>query len=189
MSPTSQAILSSWSFDPVIVASLAVSAIIYLRGWLILHRPSPERFPAWRLSAFTGGLASLWIAVASPLDALSGFLLSAHMVQHLLLLSVAPPLILLGAPLLPLLRGLPRKVARDGVGPFLIWPALRRAGGTLTHPFSCLIITAITLCAWHVPAAFDLTLRSPTWHKLEHVRFFGASLLFWWPVVRPFPSR
>src|ERR1043165_2621468 len=189
MPSASQAILSSWSIDPKIVLGLAVALVLYYRGWLILHRTLPQRFSLWRLLTFTSGLMTLWLAVASPLDAFSGFLLSAHMVQHLLLLSVAPPLILLGAPFLPLLRGLPKKVARDGVGPFLIWPALRRAGGSLMHPVSCWIITAITLCAWHVPAAFDLTLRSPTWHKVEHACFFGASLLFWWPVVRPFPSR
>jgi cytochrome c oxidase assembly factor CtaG len=189
MSPTAQAIFSSWSFEPKIALSLAASFIVYLRGWSILHRSSPSRFPIWRALAFTGGLVSFWVATASPLDAFSGFLLSAHMVQHLLLMSVAPPLILLGTPLLPLLRGLPRKFARDGVGPFLIWPALRRASHALMHPLNCWIVMAVTLCAWHVPAAFDLALRSPAWHKLEHACFFGASLLFWWPVVRPFPSR
>jgi len=69
----------------------------------------------WRALAFLAGLGTVWLAIASPLDAFSGLLLSAHMVQHLLLMSVAPPLILLGAPFLPLLRGLPRKFARDGV--------------------------------------------------------------------------
>src|SRR5712671_188823 len=189
MSSISQAILSSWSFDLKIALGLAVAFLLYTRGWLILHRTLPERFSVWRLFAFAGGLATLWLAIASPLDAFAGLLLSAHMVQHLLLMSVAPPLILLGAPLLPLLRGLPRKFARDGVGPFLVWPALRRAGTTVTHPVSCWTIMAITLCAWHVPAAFDLALRSPAWHKVEHACFLGASLLFWWPVVRPFPSR
>jgi cytochrome c oxidase assembly factor CtaG len=132
---------------------------------------------------------TLWFAIASPLDAFSGLLLSAHMVQHLLLMSVAPPLILLGAPFLPLLRGLPRTFAREGVGPFLTWPALRDAANAVTRPAVCWVVMAVTLCAWHVPAVFDLTLRSPAWHKAEHACFFGASLLFWWPVVRPFPSR
>ena len=189
MSPTSQAILSSWSLDWQIALGVEASFLLYLRGWLVLHRTSPERFPGWRLWAFAAGLAALWLAIASPLDAFSGLLLSAHMVQHLLLLSVAPPLLLLGAPLLPLLRGLPRKFARDGVGPFLVWPALRRDAQRLTHPVNCWIAMAITLCAWHVPPAFDLALRSPAWHKVEHVCFLAASLLFWWPVVRPFPSR
>jgi cytochrome c oxidase assembly factor CtaG len=189
MSPTSQAILSSWSFEPKMALGIMASLILYLRGWLILHRTLPARFPVWRLFMFVGGLAALWIAIASPLDAFSGLLLSAHMVQHLLLMSVSPPLILLGTPLLPLLRGLPRKFARDGVGPFLTWPALRRAGNTITHPLSGWMVMAVALCAWHVPAAFGLALRSPGWHKVEHACFFGASLLFWWPVVRPFPSR
>src|SRR5262245_6380358 len=189
MSPTSQAILSSWSFEPKIALGLAASLILYLRAWFILHRRSPNRFLVWRSLAFTGGLISFWFAIASPLEVFSGLLLSAHMVQHLLLMSVAPPLILLGAPLLPLLRGLPRKFARDGVGPFLIWPAWRRAAAAITHPLNCWLVMALTLCAWHVPGAFDLALRSPAWHKLEHACFFGASLLFWWPVVRPFPSR
>jgi ferredoxin len=96
---------------------------------------------------------------------------------------------LLSAPLLPLLRGLPRKIAHDGAGPFLVWPALRKAANAITHPLTCWIIMAVTLCAWHVPAAFDLALRSPGWHKAEHACFLGASLLFWWPVIRPFPSH
>ena len=189
MSPTSEAILTSWSLDRKIVLGVAAFFVLYLRGWQVLHRTSPERFPTWRLWAFIGGLAAAWVAIASPIDALSSFLLSAHMVQHLLLISVSPPLLLLGTPLLPLLRGLPRKFARDGVGPFLLWPRLRRGAQRLTHPVSCWMIMAITLCGWHIPSAFDLALRSPAWHKAEHACFLGASLLFWWPVVRPFPSR
>jgi cytochrome c oxidase assembly factor CtaG len=168
---------------------IIVSLILYLRGWLVLYRTLPMRFPVWRLLAFAGSLAALWIAIASPLDAFSGFLLSAHMVQHLLLMSVVPPLMLLGAPFLPLLRGLPGKIARDGLGPFLVWPALRRVGSVITHPVICWLAMAVALCAWHVPPAFDLTLRSPAWHKVEHACFFATWLLFWWPVVRPFPSH
>src|SRR6185369_6922134 len=189
MSSLSQAILSSWSIDPKISLSLAAALLLYCRGWFILHRALPGRFSVWRLMAFTAGLATLWLAISSPLDAFSGLLLSSHMVQHLLLMSVAPPLILLGAPLVPLLRGLPRTFARDGVGPFLKWPALRRAANAITHPPVCWLLMALTLFAWHVPAAFDLALRSPVWHKVEHACFLGASILFWWPVVRPFPSR
>jgi cytochrome c oxidase assembly factor CtaG len=189
MSSVSQAILSSWSFDPKIPLGLAAAFLLYFRGWLVLHRTVPERFPLWRLLGFASGLLALWVAIASPLDAFSGLLLSAHMVQHLLLMAVAPPLILLGAPFLPLLRGLPRTFARDGVGPFLTWHALRRAVNAVSRPSVCWFLMAVTLCGWHIPAAFDLALRFPGWHKVEHACFLGASLLFWWPVVRPFPSR
>jgi cytochrome c oxidase assembly factor CtaG len=189
MSTTAQAIFSSWSIDPAIAFGLLVAAILYLRGWRILHRTAPAHFPAWRLGAFLGGVAALWIAIASPLDALSGLLLAAHMVQHLMLMFVAPPLILLGSPPLPWLRGLPRTFARDGIGPFLVWPPLRRFARTLTHPVIGWMAMAVSLCAWHVPAAFELALRSPAWHKAEHACFLSASLLFWWSVARPFPTR
>src|SRR6185295_522934 len=145
MPSVSQAILSSWSFDPKIALGLAAALVLYYRGWLILHRTLPQRFSLARLFGFTSGLIIFWLAIASPLDAFSGLLLSAHMVQHLLLMSVAPPLILLGTPFLPLLRGLPRKFARDAVGPFLTWSALRHAGNTLIHPLNCWIIMAVTL--------------------------------------------
>jgi cytochrome c oxidase assembly factor CtaG len=189
MSPSAQAVLSSWSIDPKLALGLLITAIFYLRGWRVLHRVTPNRFPVWRLCAFLGGLTTLWLAITSPLDVLSGLLLSAHMVQHLLLLSVAPPLVLLGEPFLPLLRGLPRAFAHDGLGPFLNWPALRRFGHALTHPIVGWIAMMVSLCAWHVPGAFDLALRSPGWHKVEHACFFGSAVLFWWPVIRPFPSR
>jgi cytochrome c oxidase assembly factor CtaG len=189
MSRATQAIFLSWSANPGLVFILAAASVFYLRGWLVLHRITPGRFPPWRLLAFVAGVATLWFAVASPLDSLGSLLLSAHMVQHLLLLSVAPPLVLLGAPFLPVLRGLPRSFARDGVGPFLVWPPLRKCALALTHPVVGWLAMAVTLLAWHVPATFELALRSPGWHKTEHACFFLAALLFWWPVVQPFPSR
>ncbi len=189
MSGATQAILSSWAIDPVVAFVLLVSAFLYWRGWRVLHRVMPLRFPAWRLMVFLSGVISLWLALASPLEPLSSLLLSAHMVQHLMLMAVAPPLLLLGFPLLPLLRGLPRTFAHDGLGPFLAWPRLKNLGRTLTHPAFCWLAMATSLIAWHVPPAFDLALRSPGWHKVEHACFFLSSLLFWWPVVRPFPSR
>jgi cytochrome c oxidase assembly factor CtaG/polyferredoxin len=189
MSRVTQAIFLSWSFNPGLIFVLGVTSVIYLRGWLVLHRIIPNRFPLWRLVAFIAGLATLWFAIASPVDSLSSLLLSAHMVQHMLLLFVAPPLVLLGSPLLPLLRGLPRTFARDGLGPFLLWQPLRKFARTLTHPAVCWLAMAIILLSWHVPAAFELALRSPSWHKAEHACFFVAALLFWWPLILPFPSR
>jgi cytochrome c oxidase assembly factor CtaG/ferredoxin len=146
-------------------------------------------FPRWRLLSFFAGLVSFWLAVSSPLDALSGLLLSAHMVQHILLLMLTPPLLLLGSPLLPLLRGLPRAMARGGIAPFLHWKALRKTAHLLMAPSVCWALMTTTLFVWHIPAAFELALRSAAWHKVEHVCFVIAALLFWWPVVRPFPYR
>src|SRR5882724_7032878 len=189
MTSTTKAILSSWSIDPGIALALSVSGLICFRGWTILHRLTPALFPRWRLLSFLAGMVTFWLAVNSPLDAFSGLLLSAHMVQHILLLMVVPPLLLLGSPFLPLLRGLPRPLARDGIAPFFHWVPLRRMAHLLMAPAVCWILMTSTLCAWHIPAAFELALRSSGWHKVEHGCFLGAALLFWWPVVRPFPYR
>ena len=143
--------------------------------------------PRWRLVCFIAGLTSLWLAASSPLDTLSGLFLTAHMTQHLVLMAVAPPLILLGAPIVPLLRGLPRRLVRDALGPFLAWPALRRFAHRLTHPGVGLSVMAVAMWGWHVPGPYQLALREPFWHDVEHVTFFAGSLLFWWSVVRPWP--
>src|SRR5580704_16135149 len=117
MSEAAQALLSSWSFPFRTFLALLATGLIYFRGWRLLRQT--RHFPAWRLVSFLAGLLSLWIAVASPLDAFGNLLLLAHMAQHLVLMSIAPPLLLLGAPMVPLLRGLPRPLVRDALGPFL----------------------------------------------------------------------
>lgn len=189
MTSGTQAILSSWSVDPTVTLGLSASGLIYFRGWTILHRLTPALFPRWRFYSFLAGLVSFWLAVSSPLDALSGLLLSAHMMQHLLLLMAAPPLLLLGSPLLPLLRGLPRSWGRDGIAPFFHWLPLRKAAHLLTAPAVGWVFMTTTLLVWHIPVGFELALRSPAWHKAEHFCFLSAALLFWLPVVRPFPYR
>src|SRR5437867_2914410 len=122
--------------NPWLGVALLIAAGLYVRGWRVLTGICPERYSGWRLASFLGGLATIWLALGSRLDSLTGLLLSAHMVQHLLLLSVIPILVLLGWPFLPLLRGLPRGFAHDGLGPFLNWPPLRRLANALTHPLT-----------------------------------------------------
>jgi putative membrane protein len=97
---------------------LLLAAVVYLRGWLLTGRTCPHQFPVWRPVCYMGGLFALFLAAASPLDTLDGVLLSAHMGQHFLFMSVAPPLLLLGAPRVALLRGLPRIFVRRVLGLF-----------------------------------------------------------------------
>ena len=189
MDPVAAAVLASWTIPVPAVLLLAVCAAIYLRGWLRLHLEMPGKYPGWRLSAFLAGLATLFIALASPLDAFGGFLLEVHMIQHLLLMMVAPPLIWLGQPLLAMVRGLPAKVVRDALSPFLTSPALKTAGRKLTHPVTGWLAMASATVIWHAPKFYELALRSPAWHRTEHACFVAAGLLFWWPVVEVWPSR
>src|SRR5262245_33689456 len=149
-----QAILASWSVAPGLATILVLLAALYARGWHVLRRQMPERFPMWWLACFLGGLASIHLAIASPIDVFAGLLLQVHMVQHVLLMMVAPPLLLLGAPAIPLLRGLPARVAKDALGPFLAWPALRRVGTVLTHPAVCWSGLVVATWLWHLPALY-----------------------------------
>jgi putative membrane protein len=174
-----------WSPVPAVLGGLGVVAGVYVRGWHALHARNPDRFPRRQLVAFLAGLASIGVAIASPLDVAADRSLSAHMVQHLVLLVVAPPLLLLGAPLVPIARGLPRWVARGIVRPVL--------GSRVVHwlgrPVVGWVAMSVAMWGWHVPAAFELALRWQAWHAIEHGCFLGAGLVFWWPVVQPWPAR
>jgi len=182
------AVLRSWSAPPLATAAIVATVAIYARGFAALHRQRPDRFPTWRLAAFVAACAVLWAALASPLDALSGLLLSVHMAQHFLLVMVVPPLAWLGAPAIPLLRGLPASWAR-GLAPILASPGLRRVGRALSRPAVGLAAFTLALWPWHAPALYDLALRDPGWHVVEHATFLAGALLFWFPVVLPWPAR
>ncbi len=184
-----EAILTSWRFDLPFIGFLLLAAYLYIRGWLRLHAQSPQRYTPERLAAYLAGLLTLFLALASPLDAFGNLLLMAHMVQHLMLIVVAPPLILLGQPVLPLLRGLPVVVFKDGLGPFLSCHGLQRAGRRLTHPVVCWFAMTAAILFWHTPRWYDLGLRSTAWHGLEHACFFYGALLFWSPVIGIWPNR
>jgi cytochrome c oxidase assembly factor CtaG len=189
VSPTLDAALRSWPFDPWLLAALLLTAGVYLRGWLVLRRRNTGRWHDGRLAAFLGGLAAIYLALASPIEPFADLLLSVHMIQHLLLMMVAPPLLWLGAPLFPLLRGQPRAVRVYWVAPLLAAPPLRRLFGRLTHPLTALALFVAATWVWHVPLVYDLALRSSGWHYLEHACFLGTALLFWYPVIRPDPAR
>jgi cytochrome c oxidase assembly factor CtaG/polyferredoxin len=189
MEDPANAVFSSWGFPIGPVVAIFLTFIVYLRGWIALQFRVPSRFPWWRLLSFLAGLGAIFLAIASPLDAFGGLLLQVHMVQHLLLMMVAPPLILAGAPYLPLLSGLPRGLAREVVGPFLIWPPLKRIGNFLFNPVVCWIAFATSNVLWHLPVFYELALSSPGWHQVEHLCFLGTGLLFWWPIIMPWPSR
>jgi cytochrome c oxidase assembly factor CtaG len=189
MSPVAAAAFASWSVPPGLALLLLAAAAVYLQGWRRLHRSRPSRFPARRLVAFGSGLAVVAIAVASPLDAFGGLLLSLHMLQHLLLLVVAPALLLLGAPDAALEMGLPRALVRDAIAPLRSAPPVRAVGRVLGRPDAGLAAMALAMWGWHVPAAYELALRSPAWHEVEHATFLAAGILFWFPVLRPWPGR
>lgn len=179
----------SWTLPFWPTLALLITAAIYARGWRVAQSTRAPELPLWRAFCFYAGLGSAWLAIASPLDALGGLLLLAHMVQHLVLMSVAPPLLILGAPQVPLLRGLPRSWVRDFVGPLSIAPGIKILRRVLGHPVTAWLTMNVAYLGWHVPAAYEVALRSSAWHEVEHACFLLSSLLFWHVVLVPWPAR
>ena len=189
MKSASDVIFAEWTPPWLFTAGVVVTAVLYLRGWFGIRKTRPELFPTWRPVVFLSGLATLWLALASPIDGFADALLSVHMVQHLLLMSAVPPLLLLGLPAVPLLRGLPRWFVRDMLGPLLSLKMLSAIGSFLTRPPVAWLAMNLTFLLWHAPAAYNFALWNENWHRVEHACFLITSLLFWWPVIQPWPAR
>ncbi len=185
-------LLWHWHARPDVALVLALAGVLYVSGWRRLrgdgHRPGAAiRAPAWRLAAYLGGLASVAVALLSPLDSFAEVLFTAHMIQHQILLMVGPPLLLLGNPFPVVLWGLPRGW-RQRIGRGLTRTSpVRAAWRLLTWMPVAGLLYAVALCAWHWPPAYEAALRSEWVHALEHLGFFGTAVLFWWPVVNPAP--
>ena len=177
-----------WPVEPSVAIPLVITGAVYLRGWRRLRRRLPQRFELRHAAVFLGGLVTMLLALASPVDALTHRWLSAHMVQHLLLMVVVPPLLWMGAPVVPLLVGLPASV-RGMVLVLTRAPLGRRLTQWLLHPSVGWIAFALAFWVWHAPALYDLALDSDLWHHTEHACFFVSALLFWRPVILAWPAQ
>jgi putative membrane protein len=175
--------LSRWSWDPSLVY-VVPAAVLYALG----SRPKAGRPSMLQAAAFYTGLLSIVIAVDSPIDAYADELLWVHMLQHIILLTVAPPLILLGRPWPTMWRALPlgaRTVLAREVASSRLAAPLR----ALSKPLAAWLLFNATIVVWHIPAAYDLTERNGAVHACEHAMFFFFGLLFWARVIDVGPLR
>ena len=180
--------MSAWLAEPSVSLPVVVTAAVYLRGWSLVRRRLAPRFDARHAVVFLSALAIMMLALSPPLEALAHRWLAAHMVQHMLLMVVVAPMLWMGAPVVPLLVGLPRSV-RGVVLRALNGPGLRRLTRWLLHPAVGWIAFALAFWAWHAPALYDLALESDLWHHVEHACFLVSALLFWRPVILAWPAR
>lgn len=176
-----------WHAPPSVAIPLGVAAVLYALGCVRLwHRAGSGRgISMAQASAYAAGIGVLIIALMSPLDAASADLFSVHMVQHLLLIMVAPPLLVMGAPEVALLWALPGSWRRP-FGRLERWAGsgLDSAQGRARGPLLVALLATGVLWFWHVPALYDLAVRNSAVHYVEHLGFLLTSLLFWATVLR-----
>ena len=173
-----------WLHQAGPTVALLLVGCLYLWGWTRLRLSLATSISMRRAASFLSGLLLIWLAVGSPLAGLDMELLTAHMIQHLLLMTLAPPLILLGSPSEPFLNALPLDFRRRFVDRLSRQDWLRRFATVLLQPAVCWLASAATLVVWHIPGLFALAMHSQSLHVFEQLTFLASGLLFWWPVVR-----
>lgn len=168
----------SWSFEPGVLVGVAILALAYVWAWRRARRPGAPHPPGYgRLALFAGGLLTVLAALVSPMDSLGDQLMVMHMLQHMLLLDIAPILLILG-----LTKGLLRPLTRR-------IRTLERSAGPVGHPAFAVIAYAGLLWLWHIPWMYDQAQGSSLVHVAEHLCFAAAGTLYWWHVLSPIRSR
>jgi putative copper resistance protein D len=183
--PTPLSALTVWSLDPLPWTAALVAAGGYLIAARQVNRAHPRTpIPPWRVAAWLTGVVAILVALVSAVDVYAADLLTVHMVQHLLLAMVAPPLLLLGAPVTLVLR-----IASPWARHRLILPVLHsRFVRLVASPLVAWPVFAVAMWFTHFSPLYDAALEDPTLHDAEHLVYLASGLLFWWPVVAADPS-
>ena len=180
--------LLAWGADPAALVLIPLAALLYARGLASLG--SRRRFhDGWRPWAFYSGLALALAALAGPLDHLADELFLAHMTQHVMLVLGAVPLVLLGAPVVPIMRGVPRPVRRIALIPLLKLRPVRALLRLISQPLVAWSLFVGAFLGWHFPLAFEAAATNEAVHVLEHASFAIGAYLFWWNIIDPLPLK
>ena len=181
-------LLAAWSRNPLPSLVLFLVAYLYVNGLSRWSKPS-HPVNVWQKLCFFSGLFIIFLALQSPIDPLAEHQFSVHQVQHLLLRMIGPLLVLAGAPLTPMLRGLPLWALLGIVRPIVGNPTVRRVYELFTNPIVTTVVFLGTLYLWQVPLLHNLAVRNDAMHELMHTTMLLSGFLFWWLVIDPKPHR
>lgn len=161
---------SAWHLEPTVVAGAFIALALYGYGAWTLK----DALSGWRALSFTAGVAVMFVALVSPLDPAADRLLSMHMLQHVGLTTIGPPLLLLG-------------LTPELLRPLLKPPSIARTARLITHPAFAGPLFIVNMWLWHMPPVYDAALQYLGVHIMMHVAFMATGILFWWPVIQPTP--
>ncbi len=179
----------AWHHDPVLVPLLTAARVGHIIAIRAARHSGRRLPPAWRAVAYFAGLAALAVALLGPPDHFNGVLFWVHMVQHLLLMLVAAPLLVLGRPIWLALGALPPRTRRGILRATLGSRPVRSSLNLLTHPLVVLVLYNGSFIVWHLPSLYQAAVVNELVHELEHASFFGTALLFWQVLLDPRPWR
>ncbi len=184
--PSLAGILTGWSLDPLAWLGIVAATSAYLAAVRVVNGAHPRSpVPRWRVAAWLAGVAAIAVALVSAVDLYADSLFSVHMGQHLLLAMVAPPLLALGAPTTLALRAATPALRRSFLLPILHSRLVR----AMSWPPVGWVVFTVVMWVTHFSPLFDAALENELLHRLEHVAYLVAGLLFWWPVIGADPSR
>lgn len=184
----------NWSFDAPVLLGLAIAILLYAGGLKYsLESGLIRQVPVWRSLSYSAGLAVIFLALESPIDGWSDTYLWAHMIQHELLIFIAPPLVLLGAPFWQVWRAIPLEARRSTLRWALQHPRPRRVALAVGHLlFNSRFVWwlfVLDFYAWHIPVFYDLALTYQPIHDAEHLCFLMTGLLFWAQIIPSHPLK
>lgn len=176
--------LEHWTFEPITIVLIVVSTAVYAAGlrnvWSRAGRG--QGVTTWQATAYAAAIATLVLALVSPLAWLSEVLFSAHMTQHELLMLISAPLMVLSRPAIAYLWAIP-SAQRSRVAAAFRGPAFTPAWHALTGPLAVVLLHAVALWTWHIPSLYEAAIRNTAIHAVEHLCFLLTAALFWWGMV------
>ncbi len=181
-------VLGAWTWEPTALITVAVAVVLYTVG-MARSAGRSRLFPLWRRLSFYSGVSIVFLALISPIDALTDHLFFMHMVQHMMLTMAAAPLIMLGIPIVPMMRGLPRSFRRGVVGPIARNRAVRRVFSWLLMGRVAFVAFFGAMWLWHIPFFYNLALTNELVHIVEHATFMLTAVLYWGAVIDQVPFR
>lgn len=176
---------SSWQITPTVTGGILIAAALYIAGQRDTATTG-DRFAIWRRLAFFGGLAALFLALQSPIETISDHLFVVHQIEHMLLRTIAPLLLVLSVPQAALLRGMPDWLRRYVVAPVLRNPLVRGLG-IFGHPAVATILFVGTTYFWMIPRYHDLAILDEPIHYIWHTSLLLSGLIFFWCLLDPRP--
>src|ERR1700710_115472 len=175
---------SIWTFDPWIVAPLAIAGTLYaVGGWRLWWRARESRQSIlWRAAAYGIGWVTLIAALVSPVHWLGEHLFTFHMIEHEILMAVSAPMVVVARPIGVLMWGMPGRV-RHRIGRMMKSRVGQASWEWMSRGTTVTTLHAIAIWAWHAPVLFDAAVNSVSLHRLQHLSFFATALLFWWSAL------